>query len=409
MAILGKNMVDLRVSNRVAILRLLYAKGGMSRKDIAASLQLTAASISQITGDLVSEGVLSETKSVSGSSNMGRKEVILEINLTRFRVLCAYVPTREVRICCVDLAGNTYFSKDLNFADSCSGAQIVQSICKEFKQYTDSLPAEQRATIVGMGLGIKGIFDNVRGVSVNSFGLWEHELAVGELVSKQFPIRILGENNIRCVATAEMMFNQDESLQSMLFVKLGPLIGGAMIVDNSIFRGFGYKAMELGHFVVDPLGFVCRCGKRGCLETIMGFDVIADNLALQYSPERMPVLYQLTAGDKSKITMELIIKSFEGGDRVTGDILDVALERFAFMIVNVSSMVDPQKVILYGFPFESEKFLSLLQAKVDKLCVGGSQPLIEKSCRNLQLEELGCMSIVLEDFLNNGAIYTQLP
>lgn len=401
-------MVDLRVSNRVAILNLLYLRGGMSRKDMASYLQLTPAGISHITGAMLEEKVLIETKIVSGSNHMGRKEVILDINLSRFKVLCAYIPTREVHLSCVDLSGKSYFSKDISFAPDISGESILNSICDEMLAYIASLTPGERQSIIGIGLGVKGVYDYEQGISVNSFGLWECNLPVGRIVESRIPLRVMVDNNIRCVATAERMFNQDQDLNSMMFVKLGPLIGGALMVDNDIFRGFGYKAMELGHYVVDPLGFVCRCGKRGCLETIMGFDVIADNLALQYSQKRTPILYELTKGNKSQINMERIMASFDYGEKLTCDILDAAVERFAFMIVNVGGMVDPQKIILYGFPFESKKFLSLLIEKMDKLDSGEKRPIIEKSKTNLQLENLGCASIVLKDFLANGALYLPL-
>lgn len=408
MSDIGKNMFDLRVSNRVAVLNLLYSSGGMSRKEIATRLNLTPAAISLITSDMIAEGVLIETKKVDGSSRMGRKEVILEIDLTKFKVMCAYIPTRNVRISCIDLAGNIDFRKELHFGPSLNGREIIDSICDEMLDYLNSLTTEQRRWVIGVGLGIKGIFDDQCGVSVNSFGLWAANLPVRDIVEKRLGIKVLANNDIRCVASAEMLFNHHENIQSMLFVKFGPLVGGAFILKGELFKGYGYKAMELGHFVVDPRGSVCRCGKRGCLETEIGFDIIASHLAVHYSPTRTPILYQLTSGDKSKITMENIMDSFERNERVTCDIIDGALEHLAFMLVNAIGLIDPQRITLYGFPFESVKLMSLLKEKIIKLSQEDMTTEIEKSSRNLQLDDLGCASIVIKDFLSNGAIYTPI-
>lgn len=404
----GKNMFDLRVSNRVAVLNLLYSTGGMSRKEIAARLNLTPAAISHITGDLIDEGVLIETKKVEGSNRMGRREVILEIDLTRFKVLCAYIPTRDIRISCIDLAGNVDFSKDLSFDTQLSGEEIIDSICDEMLEYVDSLSTEQRRWIIGAGFGVKGICDDQRGVSVNSFSLWEDNLPIRDLVEKRLGIKVMIQNNIRCVANAEMLFNQQKDIQSMLFVKLGPLVGGAFVLNGGLYKGYGYQAMELGHFVVDPLGSVCRCGKRGCLETVIGFDVITNNLKLYYSAARLPILYKLTGGDKSKITMENIMKSYDENERVVCEMLDGALERFAFMLVNAIGLIDPQRITLYGFPFESAKFIEILKNKIKKISHGEITSQIMKSSRNLQLDDLGCASIVIGNFLSNGAIYTSM-
>lgn len=405
MANIGRNMFDLRVSNRVAVLNLLYSAGGMSRKEIAARLSLTPAAISHITSDMIEEGILVETKTVEGSSRMGRREVILEIDLAKFKVLCAYIPTRSIRITCIDLAGSMDFCKNLLFDAKPSGKEIIDSICDEMLDYMEGLSPEQRRWIIGAGVGVKGICDDRLGLSVNSFGLWENNLPVREHMEKRLGIKVMLDNDIRCVASGEMLFNRHEDIQSMLFVKLGPLVGGAFILNGGLFKGYGYRAMELGHFIVDPLGSICRCGKRGCLETVIGFDVIASSLGLHYSATRLPILYRLTGGDKTKITMEKIMESYDRNEQVVCEMLDGALERFAFMLVDAIGLIDPQRITLYGLPFESEKFMKTLKEKIKKLNHGDMSTEIMKSSRNLQLDDLGCASIVIKDFLSNGAIY----
>ena len=53
-------------------------------------------------------------------------------------------------------------------------------------------------------------------------------------------------------------------------------IGGAVIVDGALFRGSDGFAGEIGHIPVRPFdGELCRCGGRGCLETLAGQEAIA--------------------------------------------------------------------------------------------------------------------------------------
>ena len=405
MSTVGKNMFDLRVSNRVAVLKLLYSFGGMSRKEIASRLNLTPAAISHISKDMISEGVLIETKKVEGSSRMGRHEIILEICLEKFKVLCAYIPTREVRISCIDLAGNIDFSKNLSFDNNISGEEMIHSICDEMQSYLNSIDEEQRKYVIGIGVGIKGICDSERGISINSFGLWESNLHVKDIVEEKMGLRTMVDNNIRCVASAETLFNKEDDLHSMLFVKYGPLVGGAFVFHGELFKGYEYQAVELGHFVVDPMGAVCRCGKRGCLETVIGFDVIANTLSLHYSRTRLPILYACTGGDKANLTMETIMEAFDKGEYVVREIFDSALESFALMIVDAVGLIDPQWIILYGYPFENENFMEMLKNKIKKINRGKITTEIVRSNRNLQLDDLGCASIVIKSFLNNGGIH----
>ena len=45
-------------------------------------------------------------------------------------------------------------------------------------------------------------------------------------------------------------------------------------------------AGEIGHAIVDEQGALCRCGKRGCLETLAGASALAELLSLATSGDR---------------------------------------------------------------------------------------------------------------------------
>ena len=76
-------MSDIKISNRSAILRLLHEEGAMSRKQIAARLKLTPATITVIINELMSEGILVEGISVPNAGAAGRREVMVEISRSK--------------------------------------------------------------------------------------------------------------------------------------------------------------------------------------------------------------------------------------------------------------------------------------------------------------------------------------
>ena len=55
-------------------------------------------------------------------------------------------------------------------------------------------------------------------------------------------------------------------------------IGAGLVLNGRLYRGAEGLAGELGHVLVDADGPVCRCGNRGCLETIAGTDALAELL-----------------------------------------------------------------------------------------------------------------------------------
>jgi len=406
MADLGKNMLDIRISNRVAILNLFFAKGGLSRKEIAAQLNLTPGAITIITGELIEEGILLESKITEGSKRLGRREVILDIDRKKLKVLCAFFGNQEARVTCVNFVGEIDFIDNLSFSPNESGANIFEATSLAFQEYMAGMSPQERKWIVGVGLGIKGIYDSKRGVSVRSFGLWEDEVPVCSRMEEMLKLKVLAANNADCVVNAEWMFHQSWDMHSILLVRYGPLIGSALVINNKNYSGYHYRSMEIAHTIVDPMGAECRCGKRGCLETRIGFDVITAQLELHYSPAEMPILYQLTGGDRRKISMKVIMESYERNEPIVCRVLEGAMDHLALAIANTVSILDPEKVVLYGMPFACDKYLQAIKEKTARL-MRGQQPLdMERSRQNLYLEDIGCASIVIKDFLDHGAKFT---
>lgn len=45
-------------------------------------------------------------------------------------------------------------------------------------------------------------------------------------------------------------------------------VGGGIVAGGNLIHGVSGAGGEIGHITVDPEGFECTCGKRGCLETV---------------------------------------------------------------------------------------------------------------------------------------------
>jgi predicted NBD/HSP70 family sugar kinase len=64
----------------------------------------------------------------------------------------------------------------------------------------------------------------------------------------------------------------------MAYVLLSSGIGGAVIVGGQLYRGARGVAGEFGHVTIDDNGYMCRCGSRGCLETMVGGAALSEQL-----------------------------------------------------------------------------------------------------------------------------------
>lgn len=404
MANSGTNGPELRILNRRAILKLINERQGKSRKELAIKLNLTAATISNITNELIREGTLIEYGVRSEDAKSGRKEVLLCLNKSHYKVLCAYIATKNVSVFCMDLEERLLFERQICFDEADGGEYMLNRVCDVFDEYLSSISADERHNVIGIGMAVKGIVDTKNGISKRSFGLWEDGLDVMGIVQKRMPYKVVINNNVKCIAYAEHMLSPEYAEENMIFIKYGPLIGGAFISSSDIYDGYDYQAMNLGHIISDINGNVCRCGRRGCLETIVGFDVMTKALEIQYSPVILPILYKLTHGDKSQINMETILQSYDMGERNVIQIVNRAQEYLAVTIANLISTINPKKIVFYGQPFESKLFTKELIRKIQDRAVDTNSTVICNSVRNMDLDYAGCVSIVLKDFLESGAV-----
>ncbi len=77
------------------------------------------------------------------------------------------------------------------------------------------------------------------------------------------------ENDANAFALGEALFGAGRGRRIVLGITLGTGIGGGLVVDGRLYKGAGF-ALEVGHVLVDPEGPRCGCGRRGCVEALLG-------------------------------------------------------------------------------------------------------------------------------------------
>ena len=93
---------------------------------------------------------------------------------------------------------------------------------------------------------------------------------IAALFSDYLDCPIHAENESHCGALAEMTWGAAIGEKDFVLIKFDLGVGGAIVRDGVVQRGFTGSAAEFGHLVLDPNGTLCRCGNRGCLQTFVG-------------------------------------------------------------------------------------------------------------------------------------------
>jgi predicted NBD/HSP70 family sugar kinase len=140
-------------------------------------------------------------------------------------------------------------------------------------------------------------------------------------------------NDANAGALAESLYGAARGCEHMIYVRLSAGIGAGIVTNGRLQTGANGLAGEIGHLQVEPDGRVCRCGNRGCLETVASPLAIAHLLAHSWNrPVETDDLFELLgAGD-------------HGAQRAVED----AGETVGRCIAAMVTLFDPELIVVGG-------------------------------------------------------------
>ena len=344
-------MESVRSENRSAILTLVNDKGPISRKDIAEATGLTPASVTQITTQLIEEGLLRERGfSREASSGAGRKKILLDIDANSHYVCSVNIDPIITTIAICNLKGHLVkedASENLIVTigtDKSVGAEeYLKYVCEECTKLFKRLAPKERKKIECVSIGISGTISEDKTASVMAVGLWEKEVKITGVFSKALKLPVLLENDVDALAQAEIMFGTGRTRDNILLMFWGIGVGSAMIINEEVHRGRGGKTAEVGHCIVRRNGVACGCGRRGCLEAGISYKALSN--IISFNPDELEQGYIKANNDQKEA-------------------IDKAIDLFGRTLVNVGSVVAPRRIILSGRMFKGK----IIRDKIIEFC-----------------------------------------
>ncbi len=137
--------------------------------------------------------------------------------------------------------------------------------------------AQSGAEIAGIGIGTTGPVDPITGEygDLDHLPKWRNRNLVQDLTSI-FGVSVAVENDADAGALGEAAWGSAKDSRRMLYVTIGPGIGGGVVIDHQLYRGANGTHPEFAHQVIDLSGPECTCGLNGCWETLASGPAISD-------------------------------------------------------------------------------------------------------------------------------------
>jgi predicted NBD/HSP70 family sugar kinase len=329
------SLESLRRLNRLRVIRALREEGQISRAEIARRTGLSRSTVSSLVADLQADGLVIERPepgSAHGAQG-GRPPILLSFDASAGAAVGVDFGHSHVRVAVSDLA-STILAERTRALDTDHDAQEGLEMAAELVVETLADAGVARETVIGAGMGLPGPIDQGDGTVGSSAILpgWIGMTAASELRGR-LDIPVMVDNDANLGALAEAAFGAGRDAGDLVYLKVSSGIGAGLILNGRLYRGSSGLAGELGHVLVDPDGIVCRCGNRGCLETIAATSALVDCL-------------RPTHGDD--FTVAAMLEAARNGDAACHKAITEAGRALGQVVATLLNVLNPEMLIVGG-------------------------------------------------------------
>lgn len=203
--------------------------------------------------------------------------------------------------------------------------------------------------IEGIGFGFPGQIDCEKGVVriLPNIPGWI-DVPIAEIMQKEFNVPVKVDNDVRCMALAELNYGAGAGCQNLICITVGTGIGSGLVINGKLVRGASNAAGEIGHIKLEMHnGQICGCGDTGCFEAYAsGPSIVA--LAKEYIAGGKGTKYRELAGSVDAITPAIVCQAAQQGDVVAKRIFTKMGEYLGIGLASVVNLLNPEKIVIGG-------------------------------------------------------------
>jgi predicted NBD/HSP70 family sugar kinase len=324
-----------RELNRLRVMQALLRNPGSSRNDVARLTGLSRPTVSTLVDELESAGIVHQhaERDAGRPRPTGRPPMYVSLAPDAAFAVGLDFGHTHIRAGVCDLSGapiaDVFSPAEVDHAPAASldlARELVLDALREAKV--------EREHVIGVGMGLAAPIDSATR-TVYAEGIlpsWGGLSPADEMESRLgLPVQI--ENDANVGALGEHMFGAGRGVDDMVYVRLSAGIGLGLILGGRPYRGKCGVAGELGHITSVEDGRICRCGNRGCLETLV----------------RTPVLLRLlepTHG--ANLTVARMVELAHGGDIACRRLIMDAGRQVGLAAANMCNLLNPERIVLGG-------------------------------------------------------------
>jgi predicted NBD/HSP70 family sugar kinase/biotin operon repressor len=348
----GTSLERLRAANRRVMLALLGTEGPLSRADLARSTGLSRTTVSGLVADLIAAGQVIETgdRGRPHKGGSGRPSVLVALNPGTGAVVGVDLGHRHLRVAVADRAG-TVLTEDAEAVDvDEDGERALDRVAAAVRRLT-AAAGVALSDVHAVGMCVPAPLDRRSArISTGILRGWRN-LSPGEELARRIGVPVYADNDANLGALAEHSRGASHGTAHAVYVKIASGIGAGLILGGRLHSGATGQSGEIGHVQVGEDGAICRCGNRGCLETLAA------------APQLLAVLQP--AYDEP-LSASRVLELEGDGEASVRRVLTDAGRTIGRALADLCNSINPEVIVLGGSLGASASLRDGVRAAVDR-------------------------------------------
>ena len=229
--------------------------------------------------------------------------------------------------------------------------EIVADIAMLCKNLCTAAGISQ-ADVTSVGIASPGIVDDESGMVIYANNLGFRHFPIIPLLREQLEIKEFHiENDANAAAWGEAIAGAAKGSKSSVMITLGTGVGGGIIADGKVFKGFNSAAGELGHIVIEVDGVACSCGRKGCWEAYSSatglIRMTREKLEECAAQGRVTKMTELVEA-KGKINGRTAFDGKRLGDEAACEVVDQYIKYLASGLASMINIFQPEVLSIGG-------------------------------------------------------------
>ncbi len=401
----GTNINSLKAHNMQTILLSFLHEKSLSRAGLAKRTSLSSATVTNLTKELIDQGLITEEASldeeVPGKRSVGRPRTMLRLVPRARYAVGVHIGVGLFRVALTDLYAEIVDNRIVEYDPESPASQILDLIAAETKGLIDTNHINEDK-ILGIGVGASGLVNHQTGVNVMAPRLGWKDVKIQEVLEAETGLPVSVDNNVRAMAVGEAIFGVGRDVNVLAFVYGRIGVGAGLVVNGQVYRGARASAGEIGHTVMIPEGGdLCECGNRGCLETLVSEPVLIKNAQILAEQHPDSILAQHLDQENETEPIERVFAAAREGDELTQRMIADQIRFLGLALANLVNILNPEMILLGGMFAQGDDLIRPVAQEVlqdTAFCGIGEKVNLRPTGFGWRAGVIGAASIALLDY-----------